>query len=307
MVEKLLLAAPRGFCAGVVRAIDIVERSLERYGLPLYVRKEIVHNPHVVAELRAKGVRFVQELDEVPDGARVVFSAHGVSPEVYRAAQRRGLQVIDATCPLVSKVHVEARRFAGNGYTILLIGHEGHEEVEGTMGEAPQQVRLITSREEAERVDVPDPNRVAYLTQTTLSVDDTREVVETLRQRFPNLAGPPSSDICYATQNRQDAVRTLAREADLVLVVGARNSSNSNRLVEVARKAGTPAWLIGDVGDIDPSWLEGRRVVGLSSGASAPERLVQAVCDYFRGLGATIEELVIREEKVEFALPRELR
>lgn len=307
MVERLLLAAPRGFCAGVVRAVDIVERALERYGLPLYVRKEIVHNPHVVAELRAKGVRFVQELDEVPDGARVVFSAHGVSPEVYRQAQRRGLQVIDATCPLVSKVHVEARRFAEKGFTILLIGHEGHEEVEGTMGEAPQQVRLVTGPEDVEKVEVADPERVAYLTQTTLSVDDTREVLEALRRRFPNLAGPPSSDICYATQNRQEAVRVVAKQADLVLVVGARNSSNSNRLVEVARKAGTAAWLIGDVEDIDPGWLEGCRVVGLTSGASAPERLVQEVCEYFRQQGAVVEEVVVREEAVEFALPRELR
>jgi len=307
MVEKVLLASPRGFCAGVVRAVAIVERALERFGLPLYVRREIVHNPHVVEELRAKGVVFVQELEEVPDGARVVFSAHGVSPTVRRTAEERGLAVIDATCPLVNKVHVEARRFAGRGYTILLVGHAGHEEVEGTMGEAPGQMRLVTSPDDVVRLEVEDPGRVAYLTQTTLSVDDTKDIVEALQERFPGLSGPPSSDICYATQNRQEAVRRVAESADLMLIVGARNSSNSNRLVEVAARCGIPSYLIVDVAGIRPEWLEGCTTVGVSSGASAPERLVQDVCDFFRRNGAVVEEVTARRETVTFPLPRELQ
>lgn len=306
MVRKVILASPRGFCAGVVRAIDIVRIALETYPGPLYVRKEIVHNPHVVQELREKGAIFVDELDEVPDGKRVIFSAHGVSPQVRRQAQEKGLQVIDATCPLVTKVHMEAVRFARKGHTIVLIGHRGHEEVEGTMGEAPDRMVLVSSVEEVDQLEVQDPTRISYLTQTTLSLDETRGIIEALRRRFPDIQGPPSEDICYATQNRQWAVREMASRADLILIVGAVNSSNSNRLVEESLSHGTPAHLISDVGLIRPEWLEGVETVGISSGASAPERLVQEVVQYFRRLGASVEELKVTQEDVHFALPATL-
>jgi len=308
MVCKVVLASPRGFCAGVVRAIDIVELALETYEGPLYVRKEIVHNPHVVEDLRRKGVIFVSELDEVPEGQRVIFSAHGVSPEVWNRSQAKSHQVIDATCPLVTKVHMEAKRFASKGYTIILIGHEGHDEVEGTMGEAPGQIVLLSSEGEVEDLQVEDPEKVAFLTQTTLSINDTEAIVAALKERFPAIEGPPTDDICYATQNRQEAVRSLAGQTDLILVVGAKNSSNSNRLVEEAREKGTRAYLINDAGDIDPGWLEGGvEIVGVTSGASAPDRLVQEVVRYFVAGGAEVEELSTREENVQFALPANLR
>ncbi len=307
MVQRVVLASPRGFCAGVVRAVDIVRIAVETYDGPLYVRKEIVHNPHVVQELRERGVIFVNELDDVPDGQRVIFSAHGVSPEVWRRARERNLTVIDATCPLVTKVHGEAKRFASRGYTIVLIGHRGHEEVEGTMGEAPERMLLVSTPEEVEQLVVEDPGKVAYLTQTTLSLNDTRLIIEALKKRFPSIEGPPSADICYATQNRQEAVGRLAEEADLILVVGARNSSNSNRLVEEARMRGTHAYLIDDVESVREEWLEGVRSIGVTSGASAPEQLVQEVVEFFKCRGATVDPLVTREESVQFALPVELR
>jgi 4-hydroxy-3-methylbut-2-enyl diphosphate reductase len=307
MVQKVLLASPRGFCAGVVRAIDIVELALEAYDAPLFVRKEIVHNPHVVEDLRQKGVTFVDELDEVPPGNRVIFSAHGVSPAVRDRARRKSLEVIDATCPLVTKVHSEAQRFAAKGYTIVLIGHEGHEEVEGTMGEAVERIVLISSESDVEELEVADPQKVAFLTQTTLSINDTEAIVAALKKKFPAIQGPPTDDICYATQNRQEAVRILAEDADLILVVGARNSSNSNRLVEEARGKGTDAYLINDVGDIKPRWLEAVETVGVTSGASAPDRLVRDVVGFFESSGAQVEELLVREEDVQFALPRNLR
>lgn len=307
MVEKILLASPRGFCAGVVRAIDIVRIALDLYPDPLYVRKEIVHNPHVVDELRRKGAIFVEELDEVPDGERVIFSAHGVSPEVVHNARERKLKVVDATCPLVTKVHLEARRFADRGYTIILIGHPGHEEVEGTMGEAPRNMVLVSSVDEVAALKVPDPEKLAYLTQTTLSLNDTRKIIHALRERFPAIQGPPSADICYATQNRQEAVRDLARHVNLILVVGARNSSNSNRLVEEARQQGATSYLINSVGSIRPEWLEGVASVGISSGASAPESLVKEVVNFFVAQGASVEELDTREENVQFGLPANLK
>jgi len=307
MVRKVILASPRGFCAGVVRAIDIVRIALQTYDEPLYVRKEIVHNPHVVEDLKRRGVIFVDELDQVPSGQRVVFSAHGVSPEVWKTAERKSLKVIDATCPLVTKVHLEARRFSKQDYTILLIGHAGHEEVEGTMGEAPVNTRLIGSVEDVRKLEVEDPNKVAYLTQTTLSLNDTRLIVDALRKRFPSIEGPPSDDICYATQNRQEAVRELARSAELILVVGARNSSNSNRLVEEALNHGARAFLINDMNSIDERWLQGTSTVGVTSGASAPESLVEEVVAYFTSRGAQVETLVTREEHVQFALPANLR
>lgn len=306
-MRKVVLAGPRGFCAGVIRAIDIVEIALEVYPKPIYVRKEIVHNAHVVRRLEGKGVIFVDELDQVPSGNTVVFSAHGVSPEVRRKARERDLKTIDATCPLVTKVHLEALRYARRDDTIILIGHEGHEEVEGTMGEAPERMVLVGSVEAVEALEVPDPEKVAYLTQTTLSLEDTREIVAALRRRFPKIQGPPSDDICYATQNRQMAVHELATRVDMVLVVGAANSSNSNRLVEEASKCGVPAYLIGDAAEIDPDWLEDVESVGLTSGASAPEDLVQGVVEFLRRQGATeVEELVTREENVHFALPKSL-
>jgi len=283
--EKLLLAAPRGYCAGVDRAVQTVERALELYGPPVYVRKEIVHNKHVVAELRERGAIFVEQETEVPEGETVVFSAHGVAPSVHSNALERGLKTIDATCPLVTKVHVEAKKFAAEGYTIVLIGHAGHEEVEGTMGEAPQNIVLIETEEDVDRLQVADPDRVAFISQTTLSVDETRAIITRLREKFPNITGPRTDDICYATTNRQMAVRQMAGECDLVLVIGSSNSSNSNRLVEVAHDHGADSYLIDNEGQVQEEWLEGKRVVGISSGASAPEELVQRLVDFFRDRG----------------------
>jgi 4-hydroxy-3-methylbut-2-en-1-yl diphosphate reductase len=302
--KRILLAWPRGYCAGVERAVDTVERALRIYGPPVYVRKQIVHNIHVVRDLEAKGAVFVEEETEVPEGAVVILSAHGVAPEVYANSMARGLSVVDATCPLVTKVHLEARRFARDGYTILLIGHEGHEEVVGTSGEAPDKVILVGSPDEARTVRVPDPNRVAYLSQTTLSVDETNEVIEVLKERFPNIEGPPRDDICYATQNRQEAVKELAARSDAILVIGSDNSSNSKRLVEVAGAMGTPAHLIDDETEIDPAWLDGRDTVGVTSGASAPEWLVERVVDWLKAQGATtVEQLHTVEEQMRFSLP----
>ena len=306
-IKRIVLASPRGFCAGVVRAVEIVDLALDCFDGPVYVRREIVHNRHVVRDFEARGVRFVQELDEVPDGATAVFSAHGVSPQVREAAARRGLRVIDATCPLVTKVHLEAIRFAKLGYEILLVGHAGHEEVEGTMGEAASQMRLVSSVEDAERVEVKDPERVAFITQTTLSMEDTRPIVETLRRRFPAIHVPAKDDICYATQNRQVAVRALAREASVILVVGSRNSSNSNRLVEEAELAGARAYLLDDVSEIDPAWLAGVETVGITSGASAPEFLVEEIVRRLGGPDSVdVEEVVTVDEDVHFPLPPEV-
>jgi 4-hydroxy-3-methylbut-2-enyl diphosphate reductase len=307
-VRELVMAAPRASCAGVERAIDVVERVLDIYGPPVYMRKQIVHNRHVVAELERRGAICVEELDEVPDGATVVFSAHGVSPAVRAQAAAKALRVIDATCPLVGKVHAEARRFARDGYTIVLVGHDGHEEIEGTAGEAPDRIRLIAEREQVAELEVEDPQRVAYLTQTTLAVDETDGVVRALRERFPSIVGPRSADICYATQNRQDAVRALAAECDLVLVVGSRNSSNSNRLVEVARRHGARAQLIDDERQIDPDWLLGTRRIGISAGASSPERIVARIVEALAILGALqISERAVARETVRFSLPKEVR
>ena len=306
-VKKLLLAKPRGFCAGVDRAIDVVNLALTLYPGPIYVRKEIVHNVHVVKDLRAKGAIFVDELDEVPDAATVIFSAHGVSPEVRTRAAVRGLKVIDATCPLVTKVHHEAVRFAREGRPIILVGHEGHDEVVGTMGHAPAHIQLIGSAREAEALQVPDPERVAVITQTTLSLDDTSAVVDVLRSRFPGIEAPARDDICYATQNRQLAVKALAERARVILVIGSKNSSNSNRLAEVAQAAGAQAYLIDDISQIDPAWLEGVACLGITAGASAPEYLVEEVVQYFRAQGVTeIEEVEAITEEVNFALPPEL-
>ena len=306
-VKKLLLAKPRGFCAGVDRAIDVVNLALELYPGPVYVRKEIVHNVHVVNDLRAKGAIFVDELDEVPDGATVIFSAHGVSPEVRARAAARGLNVIDATCPLVTKVHHEAVRFAREGRPIVLVGHEGHDEVVGTMGHAPEHIQLIGSAEEAEALRVPDPERVAVITQTTLSLDDTSTVVNVLRRRFPNIEAPTRDDICYATQNRQVAVKAMARRVPVILVIGSKNSSNSNRLAEVAQAAGARAYLIDDISQIDMAWLDGVECLGITAGASAPEHLVDEVVRFFGAHGATdIEEIEATTEEVAFALPPEL-
>ncbi len=306
-VEKLILAKPRGFCAGVDRAIDAVNIALDLYEEPVYVRKEIVHNRHVVDELRQKGAIFVDELDEVPNGAIVIFSAHGISPEVRAQAETRGLKVIDATCPLVTKVHNEAIRFAEQGRTIILVGHEGHDEVIGTMGEAPEAITLIGSEEQVEELNVPDPNKVAVITQTTLSVDETTGIIEALKQKFPQLAFPPKEDICYATQNRQTALKELASCVDLILALGSQNSSNSKRLIEVAQGVGIQAYLIDDVSEINPKWLEGARVIGVTAGASAPEHLVQGVVGYFKALGVTdIEEIEPIKEEVNFGLPQEL-
>jgi len=306
MVKKVILASPRGFCAGVVRAIEIVNLALGAFPKPVYVRKEIVHNPYVVEDLRRKGAVFVETLDEVPEAETVIFSAHGVAPGVWEKARSRRLNVIDATCPLVTKVHVEALRYARRDLTIVLIGHKGHDEVIGTMGEAPEHMRLVSTVEDVENLDVPDPGKVAYLTQTTLSLEDTREIIQALRQKYPAVQGPPSEDICYATENRQLAVRQLAARADLILVVGAVNSSNSNRLVEEAQKVGARSYLINDVESIRPQWLEGIETVGLTSGASAPEILVSQVLDFFQKRGAQIEELVTRTENVQFSLPAAL-
>jgi 4-hydroxy-3-methylbut-2-en-1-yl diphosphate reductase len=306
--EKLLLAAPRGYCAGVDRAVQTVERALELQGPPVYVRKEIVHNKHVVEQLRARGAIFVDSETEVPEGETVIFSAHGVSPAVHANAEARRLETIDATCPLVTKVHVEAKKFAADGYTIVLVGHEGHEEVEGTMGEAPDSIVLIESEEDVDRLEVRDPERVAYLTQTTLSVDETDRIIRRLRERFPSIAGPKSDDICYATTNRQLAVRQMARECDLVLVIGSRNSSNSNRLVEVARDHGASSYLIDNESQVSKEWLEGVRVVGITSGASAPEELVQRLVEFFRARGTEqVSEFQVVQEDVRFMLPKEIR
>jgi 4-hydroxy-3-methylbut-2-enyl diphosphate reductase len=304
----VLLAAPRGYCAGVERAVDAVELALERHGAPVYVRKQIVHNLHVVHELEAKGAIFVEELDQVPPGAAVVLSAHGSAPTVHAESSARHLVVIDATCPLVTKVHLEARRFAEDDRTILLIGHAGHEEVEGTSGQAPDRTILVQSVEEAGTVQVPDTRRLSYLTQTTLSVDETDQILEVLRARFPEIQGPPREDICYATQNRQDAVKEVARRADVVLVIGSRNSSNSNRLAEVSKERGTPAYLVDDESEVDPAWLRGAEVVGLTSGASAPERLVDRMLDWLAERGFdTVEQAMVTEESVRFALPAGVR
>ena len=306
-VEKLLVAGLRGFCAGVVRAIDIVEKALEVCDGPVYVRKEIIHNRFVVDELREKGARFVEEVNEAPDDSWLVFSAHGVSPEVRQAARDRRLKTIDATCPLVTKVHLEAVHYAKNGYTILLIGHEEHDETVGTLGEAPGAMILIESREDAEKVEVPDPNRVAYLTQTTLSLDDTREIIEVLKRRFPRLVGPGKQDICYATQNRQDAVKAMVPHVDLLLVLGAPNSSNSLRMCEVARAQGARSYLIERAADIRPEWLTGVRVLGLTASASAPEVLVQEVIFRLQELGAKrVHEIEGIEESVTFPLPKSI-
>jgi 4-hydroxy-3-methylbut-2-enyl diphosphate reductase len=307
-VEKLLLAAPRGYCAGVDRAVQTVERALEMHGAPVYVRKEIVHNKHVVAELRERGAVFVEEQTEVPAGAVCVFSAHGVAPSVRAGAQERGLQTIDATCPLVTKVHREALRFAGDGYTIVLVGHDGHEEVEGTMGEAPEQIVLVQSEQDVDELEVQDPQRVAYITQTTLAVDETSAILARLRERFPGIVGPRTDDICYATTNRQAAVKEMADGCDLMLVIGSRNSSNSLRLVEVARDSGTEAHLIDRAAEVREEWLEGKRVVGISSGASAPEHLVQELVDFFRLRGVRdISEFHVVSEDVRFMLPKPIR
>jgi 4-hydroxy-3-methylbut-2-enyl diphosphate reductase len=306
--EKLLLAAPRGYCAGVDRAVQTVERALELYGAPVYVRKEIVHNKHVVEQLRARGAIFVDTETDVPEGATVVFSAHGVAPGVHVNASERGLQTIDATCPLVTKVHVEAKKFAAEGYTIVLVGHAGHEEVEGTMGEAPEHIVLIETEEDVDRLEVDDPSKVAYISQTTLSVDETRTIINRLRERFPEIVGPRTDDICYATTNRQAAVKQLARECDLVLVIGSRNSSNSNRLVEVAREHGADSHLIDNELQVREEWLQDKRVVGITSGASAPEELVQRLVESFRERGTTdVQELEVVQEDVRFMLPKAIR
>jgi len=306
--RQIVLAGPRSFCAGVDRAIEIVEHALAQRGAPVYVRKQIVHNEYVVKDLERRGAIFVDELDEIPSGATTVFSAHGVSPAVRAEAAARGLDVIDATCPLVSKVHAEARRFAANGNTVLLIGHAGHEEIEGTSGEAPDATVLVQNVRDAERVQLADPSRVTYLTQTTLAVDETEEVVSTLRERFPALRGPSSDDICYATTNRQQAVREVARRVDVLLVVGSKTSSNSLRLVEVAEREGTPAHLVDDESDVDLEWLMDADAVGISAGASAPELLVRRLTDSIAALGsATVEEHTTTEESLRFRLPQEVR
>ena len=306
--EKLLLAAPRGYCAGVDRAVQTVERALELYGPPVYVRKEIVHNKHVVEQLRQRGAVFVDHEEEVPEGETVVFSAHGVAPSVHARARAGGLKTIDATCPLVTKVHVEARKFAAEGYTIVLIGHDGHEEVEGTMGEAPDSIVLVETEADVDALELADPERVAYISQTTLSVDETTAIIARLRERFPGIVGPRTDDICYATTNRQAAVRQMARECDLVLVIGSRNSSNSNRLVEVARDHGADSYLIDNELQVDEEWLEGKRTVGITSGASAPEELVQRLVDFFRERGTEdVSEFQVVQEDVRFMLPKEIR
>jgi 4-hydroxy-3-methylbut-2-enyl diphosphate reductase len=307
-VEKLLLAAPRGYCAGVDRAVQTVERALAIHGAPVYVRKEIVHNKHVVAQLRERGAIFVDEHTEVPEGAVCVFSAHGVAPSVRAGSEERGLHTIDATCPLVTKVHREAVRFAEDGYTIVLVGHDGHEEVEGTMGEAPEQIVLVQSEDDVDALEVDDPERIAYVTQTTLAVGETSAIVDRLRARFPSIAGPRTDDICYATTNRQAAVSQMAGKCDLMLVIGSRNSSNSARLVEVARDCGTDAHLIDSAREVREEWLDGRRVVGVSSGASAPEELVEELVDFFRARGVSdISEFDVIREDVRFMLPKQIR
>ncbi len=308
-VQKLLLAAPRGYCAGVDRAVQTVERALELHGAPVYVRKEIVHNKHVVEQLRERGAIFVDELDDsIPEGAITVFSAHGVSPMVHDDAERRQLRTIDATCPLVTKVHREAVKFASEGYTIVLIGHDGHEEVEGTMGEAPESIVLVETEADVDALEVDDPDRLAYISQTTLSVDETRQIINRLRERFPNITGPRTDDICYATTNRQAAVKQMAQHCDLVLVIGSRNSSNSNRLVQVAEEHGAKAYLIDNESEVDEAWLDGPLTVGISSGASAPEELVQRLVSFFREHGVQdVSEFEVMQEDVRFMLPKPIR
>lgn len=305
--KRVLLLKPRGFCAGVVRAVDIVKIALDTFGAPIYVRKEIVHNSYVVNDLAGKGAIFVNELDEVPSGARVIYSAHGVSPAVREMAKERGLKVIDATCPLVTKVHGEAIKFAKQGYSLVLVGHRDHEEVEGTQGEAPSVTQVVSTPEEVEALSVPDPGKVAYLTQTTLSLDEAGRMIEALKKKFPKIVGPPAQDICYATENRQTAVKNVAHGADLVLVVGSRNSSNSNRLVEVSKNLGTISYLIDKADHIEPEWLEGVNTVAITAGASAPEILVEEVVAYLQGKGyGSVEEVEVMPENVRFGLPPEI-
>ena len=305
---RVVLAQPRGFCAGVERAIEIVERALKKYGPPIYVRHEIVHNKRVVEDLKAKGAVFVEELDEVPEGAITVFSAHGVSQKVEEDARSRRLPVIDATCPLVTKVHVEVSKLAREGYEFIMIGHKGHPEVEGTMGRIPGKVHLVSKAGDVDRLEVADPSKLSYVTQTTLSVDDTREVIDALKRRFPRILGPDVKDICYATQNRQAAVRELAREVDVILVVGARNSSNSNRLREIGSEMGVASYLIDDAGQLDPRWLKGAEAVGITAGASAPEELVQDLIARLRDFDEVdVSVLDGIQENVQFKLPIELR
>ena len=305
--KTLLLLKPRGFCAGVVRAIDIVRIALEAFGAPIYVRKEIVHNRYVVDDLASKGAIFVDEIDEVPNGQRVIYSAHGVAPEVREASKKRGLRVIDATCPLVTKVHVEAIKFAKEGHSLVLIGHHDHDEVVGTLGEAPDVTYVISTPEEVETLNIPDPNRVAYLTQTTLSLDETVHVIEALKKKFPNIKGPHAQDICYATENRQTAVKDVSAECDLLLVVGSDNSSNSNRLVEVARNLRTNSYLIENYKAIKPEWLQNAKTVGVTAGASAPEILVEQVVEFLMGKGYTdLKEVEVMPENVRFGLPPEI-
>ncbi len=304
----MLLAAPRGYCAGVDRAVQTVEHALDIHGEPVYVRKEIVHNKHVVEQLEKRGAIFVEEETEVPEGELVVFSAHGVAPSVHENAAARQLRTIDATCPLVTKVHVEARKFAAEGYTIVLVGHEGHEEVEGTTGEAPDSIVLVQTVQDAEELEVEDASRIAYITQTTLSVDETDEIIKKLKERFPEITGPKTDDICYATTNRQRAVKELAKHCDLVLVIGSTNSSNSNRLVEVARELGCDSYLIDNHTQVEESWLEGMETVGITSGASAPEELVESLVEFFRERGVEqVEELRVIDEDVRFMLPGKIR
>jgi len=305
--KRVLLLKPRGFCAGVVRAIDIVNIALETFGAPIYVRREIVHNRYVVNELAEKGAIFVHEIEEVPDGQRVIYSAHGVSPAVRERSKGRGLKVIDATCPLVTKVHIEAVKFAKQGYSLVLIGHRDHDEIEGTLGEAPEVTQVVSNVAEVEALQVPDPDHVAYLTQTTLSLDEARDIIHALKIKFPNIVGPHSQDICYATENRQVAVRNVAHNANLVLVVGSTNSSNSNRLVEVSRNLGTVGYLIDNSKAIDPRWLEGVNNVAVTAGASAPEILVEDVVNYLRQNGFSgVEEVEVMPENVRFGLPPEI-
>jgi 4-hydroxy-3-methylbut-2-enyl diphosphate reductase len=306
--KRILLAAPRGYCAGVDRAVQAVEQALELTGAPVYVRKEIVHNKHVVKQLAKRGAIFVDEETEVPEGEVVVFSAHGVAPTVHENARIRQLRTIDATCPLVTKVHVEARKFAQQGYTIILVGHEHHEEVEGTTGEAPDNIVLVQSAEEVDELELDDPDHVAYITQTTLSLDETSGIIERLKEKFPNIVGPKSDDICYATTNRQIAVKELATECDLVLVIGSANSSNSNRLVEVARECGAESHLIDNSLQVEEEWLEGVETLGITSGASAPEELVEQLVEFFRERGTEdISEVRTVDEDVRFMLPKEIR
>ena len=305
--KKILLLRPRGFCAGVVRAIDVVRIALEVYGPPIYVRKEIVHNRHVVEDLRQAGAIFVEELKEVPEGARVIFSAHGVSPHVRQEARQRALLVIDATCPLVTKVHLEARKFARQGDAIILIGHKDHDEVIGTLGEVPESTYLVSSVEDVNRLVVPDPTRTSYLTQTTLSLDETKHIVARLKERFPAIQGPPAQDICYATENRQLAVKATAPMCQLLLVVGSQNSSNSRRLVEVCVQAGVPAYLVDDEREVKPEWLAGVRTVAVTAGASAPENLVEELLASLQEKGfSSVEEVALKDEDVRFSLPHEL-